>query len=156
MKKWKNALRTGIGMLLLTAVFILAGVFLVPGTGVKVYASGIPDGTSVTIAEIFPDPVLAQWVADNLSPNADIYSTPNTEQLAGIAKTSLTYPETADIKDYEGIKYLTSLQIIDITYAVININDFINMNNLKSIFLAGNEVTGDLSSLSNLTNLTPD
>jgi hypothetical protein len=56
----------------------LAAVFTSPAR-----AEGAePDGSTVTIAEIFPDPVLADWVAGKLGMTAE--GTPTVEQLAGI------------------------------------------------------------------------
>ncbi|MDR1320890.1 MAG: hypothetical protein LBK56_05625, partial [Gracilibacteraceae bacterium] len=49
---------------LLTAILLLSGAPLFPAA---LHAAGpAPDGSSVTIAQIFPDPILADWVAQKL------------------------------------------------------------------------------------------
>ena len=137
------------------------------------WSGAAPDGIN-TIEQIFPDPVLAQWVADKLY--KDVAFSPLAEDLAGI-KSALILQDVEGFADWTGIAFLTGVTSIDLSGSDIagNISDFAGMTQLEYLTLEnldrnnlgyyyshdhdnidaeyGFGIEGDIASLINLTKL---
>jgi hypothetical protein len=120
-------------------------------------AGAVPDGTTATIAQIFPDPVLANWVVNNLPSAADSSYTPTVLELAGITNVVLYLSETA-LADWTGLEYLTNLT--DLSLSGTNISGDIgnfpaSLTNLTYLSLFNTGIRGDIGNFpTSLTNLT--
>jgi hypothetical protein len=146
--------RRKILSVLLTAALILQ---LAPfGTGVTSATGGVPDGVSVSIADIFPDSVFAAWVVTQLSAATDISYTPTDEELAGITSCSFI---SSSLSDWTGLEYLTGLTYLNL-YNNRSINEDIRnfpdtLINLTNLNLSNTGISGNIRDFpSILTNLT--
>jgi Leucine-rich repeat (LRR) protein len=121
-------------------------------------AGAAPNGTTVTIAQIFPDPVFADWVAEALSKDTDY--TPTTVELAGITKEflidSFSNANHGNFTDWAGVQYLTGLTKISISAASASgeLSDLSTLTNLSYLSLYHTKISGELSNLSASTNLS--
>ncbi|MDR0433924.1 MAG: hypothetical protein LBH21_02525, partial [Gracilibacteraceae bacterium] len=138
---------------LLTLALLLSAAPLFPAA---LYADGIaPDGSSVTIAQIFPDPLLANWVAQGLGNQDKNAYTPSAAELAGISG-QLSLAGQSEFTDWTGIQYLVGLSGInfDDTNVTGNLSALAALSALTELRIGSPNVEGDIASLSVLTGLT--
>jgi hypothetical protein len=139
----KQIIRRALSLALTIAV-LLSLATVSPQIVLAEEAGAEPDGTH-TIAEIFPDPALAEWVADKLS--TDTTATPTAIQLAEITGE---FRNQSGLKDIAGLRHLTGLSVISLRDAPALtgfLNEFTGLTNLTQLWLIDVDVTGTLAQL---------
>ncbi|MDR1321884.1 MAG: cell wall-binding repeat-containing protein, partial [Gracilibacteraceae bacterium] len=118
-------------------------------------AGPAPDGSSVTIAQIFPDPILADWVAQKLVGKDKNTYAPSAAELAGISGQLSLSGQTA-FTDWTGIRYLTGLTGLNLdgTNVTGNLSELAFLSGLTELRVKSPNVAGNISALNTLTNLT--
>jgi hypothetical protein len=102
----------------------------------------IEETTPIYLSDIhFPDPVLAQCISDTgLTMVSELTRLECGGEVGG-----------AQVTDATGLQYLTSMEILDLTFNALNTIDVSRMTNLIYLFVQGNHLTS--LNLSNNTNL---
>lgn len=113
--------------------------------------SPAPSSVGQTIAQNFPDPNLAQVVADELT-NGDVNIVLNQTMVDSFVQLNAG---SRDISDITGIEILTNLEYLDLGYnQITTLPDNIgNLSNLNHLDLSSNQLTTLPESIGNLSNL---
>ncbi|MCL2089482.1 MAG: leucine-rich repeat domain-containing protein [Oscillospiraceae bacterium] len=107
-----------------------------------------PNGTTSTIADVFPDPGLASAVAEDLGKSVN--SVVSASELEGITDLWAT---NRNIVSIDGVQYLTGLQELEFQLNQISdISPLARLTGLGELYLGSNQIS-DITPLAGLTDL---